>query len=168
MPPTSATVHRLRPRTGRQVGLLQGTLDLGGWSESTRVELNERLRTRWTEPERWRFVMVAAQEKLVTAFLRAVREGPRPFATLAVWNAITPFVRPDTGELLCTQRRLARTAGVALGDVSRALARFVEMGALERTARGQYRVSPRLMWKGELAKREEAEKTAPPPRLELV
>jgi DNA-binding IclR family transcriptional regulator len=93
--------------------------------------------------------------------LREIAAGPRAFATLAVWYALAPYVRRDTAEVICTQRTLARTAGVSLGDVHRALARLVEMGALTRESRGQYRVHPALMWKGELAKRERAEAMAP-------
>ena len=109
--------------------------------------------------------MVAAQQQLVADFLKAIRSGPRAYATLAVWHALTPFVRPDTGELLCTQQTLASTAAVKQSDVSRALARLVEIGALEQEGRGRYRIHPTLMWKGELAKREAAEKRTPPLRI---
>ena len=43
-----------------------------------------------------------------------------------------------------------------------ALNRLIEIGALERLARGKYRVHPSLMWKGELQKREAAVKLASP------
>jgi Firmicute plasmid replication protein (RepL) len=162
----SATVHRLRPRGRRQVELLQEALDLGGWSEPTRVELNRRLTTRLPDAvEPWSFAMVAASPETVATFLRAVAEGPRGFATLRVWHALAPYVRRDTGEVVCTQRTLARTAGVSIGDVQRAVARLVEIGALLREERGRYRVHPRLMWKGELAKRERAQAEAPVLRL---
>jgi hypothetical protein len=153
-----ATVHRLRPRGRRQAELLQGALDLGGWSEATRVELNQRLTIRSPEPELWRFAMIAARQDVMSDFLRAIGSGPRSYATLATWYALAPFVRRDTGEVVCTQRTLAKTASIAVGDVSRALARLVEIGALEREDGGKYRVNPSLMWKGELANRENAEK----------
>src|SRR3954452_19152610 len=47
--------------------------------------------------ERWTFAMVTAQQGTITAFLREVRRGPRAYATLAVWNALAPFIRRDTG-----------------------------------------------------------------------
>jgi len=167
MPRSPATVHRLRPRNRRQVELLQEALELGGWSEPTRVELNQRLTTRLPDAgEPWSFVMVTASPETVAAFLRAVAEGSRGFATLRVWYALAPYVRRDTGEVICSQRSLARTAGVSIGDVQRAMARLVEMGALLREERGCYRVHPRLMWKGELAKRERAE--AVMPELEVI
>ena len=43
---------------------------------------------------------------------------------------------------------------------------MVEMGVLLRDGRGQYRVYPSVMWKGELVKRERTE--AVMPKLELV
>ena len=161
MPP-QATVHRLRPRNPRQAKVLQEALDLGGWSERTRVELNQRLTIRLPDaPEPWSFTMVASKPETVSAFLAEIAAGPRAFTTLAVWYALAPYVRRDTAEVICTQRTLARTAGVALGDVSRALLRLVEMGALIQEERGRYRVHPGLMWKGELAKRERVAATAP-------
>jgi hypothetical protein len=166
MPRPTATVHRLRPRGRRQAELLQEALDLGGWSEATRVELNQRLTSRLPDPlERWTFAMVTAQQDTIAAFLREVRRGSRAYATLAVWNALAPFIRRDTGEIICTQRTLASTAALSQGDVQRGLARLVEMGALLREERGRYRVHPRLMWKGELVGRERAEAVTPELRL---
>ena len=110
--------------------------------------------------------MVAASAETVAAFLHEVASGPRSFSTLAVWYALAPYVRRDTGEILCSQRTLAKTAGVALGDVSRALNRLIEIGALLQEGRGKYRVHPSLMWKGMLAKREQAEIVTP--KLSLV
>jgi hypothetical protein len=142
---------------------IQGALDLGGWSEPVRTALNERLTSFLPEsvPVRWSFTMVASEAEQTSAFLKAIAEGPRSFSTLAVWNALLPFIRRDTGEILCGQRKLAQTAHVALGDVPRALARLVEMGALLKEGKGSYRVHPAFMWKGELAKRERAVKAAP-------
>ena len=74
---------------------------------------------------------------------------------------MAPFIRCDAGELLCTQLTLAKTADVSTGDVQRAVARLVEIGALLREGRGQYRVHPSVMWRGELAKREQAEAGTP-------
>jgi|tagenome__1003787_1003787.scaffolds.fasta_scaffold19770234_2 hypothetical protein len=163
--PQGATVHRLRPRGRRQAELLQGALDLGGWSEPTRTELNSRLTIRGTEPETWSFVMLAARPDLMTAFMRVIHSGPRAHATLATWLALAPYVRRDTGEVICTQRTLAETGAITRADVYYGLGRLVEMGALLREGRGRYRVHPRLLWKGELAGREEAEKAAPVLRL---
>lgn len=163
--PDRATVHRLRPRGRRQTELLQGTLNLGGWSEPTRVELNTRLTIRSPEVETWSFVMLAARPDLMAAFMREVHSGPRAHATLATWLALAPYVRRDTGEVICSQRTLAATAAITQADVFYGLGRLVEMGALLREERGRYFVHPRLMWKGELAGRERAEAVTPELRL---
>jgi hypothetical protein len=160
-----ATVHRLRPRHGKLKEALQEALDFGGWSEPTRVELNQRLIAHIPDaPEPWSFTMVASHADNVAAFLKEISDGPRGFITLRAWYALAPYVRRDTGEVLCTQSTLARTANISLGDASRAVARLVEMGALVREGRGHYRVHPTLMWKGELAKREKAELRTGPRR----
>src|SRR4051812_18254661 len=118
MPKPQATVHRLRPRNLRQMEAIRETLEVGGWSEPTRIELNQHLTTGLPDPlERWLFAMVTAQQETLAAFLYAVRKGPRAYATLAVWMALPPFVRRDTGEVLCTQRTLAKTAALSQGDV---------------------------------------------------
>jgi hypothetical protein len=136
---------------------------LGGWSEPVRAEINERLSSFLPDalPSGWSFVMVTAHRDPMAAFLKAIRSGPRPYSTLAVWTGLLPFVRRDTGEIICSQRTLADTAGVALGDVPRALTRLVEIGALLKEAKGRYRMHPAFVWKGTLARREEAQKTAP-------
>lgn len=169
MPQPPATVHRLRPRNPRQAAVLQEALDLGGWSDATREELNRRLTVR-LEPagDPWRFTMLASRPETLAAFLREIAEGPRGFSTLRVWLALAPYVRRDTGEVLCSQRTLGRTASASIGDVQRAMARLVEMGALLREGRGRYRVHPGLMWKGELEKRGRMEAAVPPAKLRLV
>lgn len=131
-----ATVHRLRPRGGRQADLLRGTLDLGGWSEPTRVEMNARLTIRSPDVETWSFVMLATRPELTAAFLRAIQAGPRASATMATWLALGPYVRRDTGEVVCSQRTLAETASITQADVFYGLGRLVEMGALLREGRG--------------------------------
>jgi DNA-binding IclR family transcriptional regulator len=74
---------------------------------------------------------------------------------------LAPYVKRDTGELICSQRQLARTAGLAQGDVYRALESLIEMGVLLKERRGKYRVHPSVMWRGELAKRGLTEAGAP-------
>jgi hypothetical protein len=163
MPPHRARVFRLRPRNRRLIDALQFALDQGGWSETTRNELNERLTVRLPDTtEVWSFAMVAASATTVAAFLKAISTGPRAYTTLAVWYALAPFVRRDTGEVLCTQKTLAHTANVSTRDVSRAYDRLVEIGVLLREGGGRYRIHPVVMWKGELAKREKAAAASPP------
>jgi hypothetical protein len=166
MPKPQATIHRLRPRNRKQAEAIRETLEQGGWSEPTRIELNQRLTIRSPEAETWSFVMLAAKPELMAAFLQAIQSGPRAHATLATWLALAPYVRRDTGEVVCSQRTLAKTASITQADVFYALGRLVEIGALLREGRGQYRVHPSVIWKGELVKRERAE--AVMPKLELV
>ncbi len=166
MPPP-ATVHRLRPRNQGQIEMLQGTLDLGDWPEHVRIALTERLALNLPETlDRWSFVMVTSAADQMREFLRAVGSGPRAFSTLAVWYALLPFVRRDTCEIVCGQRKIAETAGICQGDVSRAMARLVEIGVLLQEGRGKYRVHPAFAWKGTLANREKAATAAP--KLKLV
>jgi DNA-binding IclR family transcriptional regulator len=105
--------------------------------------------------------MVAAQPQTVATFLHEVAAGSRGFATLRVWNALVAYVQMDSGELRCSQRQLARTAGVTQGDVYRALIRLCEIGAIMQTGRGKYKVHPSLMWKGELQLREKVAAKSP-------
>jgi hypothetical protein len=114
----------------------------------------------------WSYAMLAADVSTMSAFLEEVRACSKPFSTLAVWFAISAFIERDTGVLTCSQRQLARAAGMAVGDVSRALEQLVSMGALIREERGKYRVHPSVMWRGTLDRRGQAEETAP--RLTLV
>lgn len=170
MPPDRdrlATVHRIRPRRSQQTEALQGVLDLGGWPEQFRQLLNERLTSILpdTLPAPWGFVMVTSQADLMAAFLAAIDAGPRANFTLRVWNGLMPFIRRDTGEIVCGQRKLAATAHVALGDVPRALTRLVEMGVLLKEGRGHYRLNPHFAWNGSLAKRESTAASAPRPKL---
>lgn len=167
--PTSrlATVHRLRPRNPRLTEALQLVLDLEGLAELTRVELNRRLTGFLPDTAAmWRFVMITAAPEVIGSLVRAINEGPRPFSTLAVWSVLSPYVRRDTGEIIVGQRTLAKTAGVDKGDVSRALARLAEIGALLCDGRGKYRLNPNYAWNGSLAKREQVAEAAP--KLELV
>ena len=161
MPKPQATIHRLRPRNRRQTEAIRETLEQGGWSEPTRIELNQRLTIRTPEAETWSFVMLAAKPELMAAFLQAIQSGPRAHATLATWLALAPYVRRDTGEVLCSQRTLAKTAAITQADVFYGLGRLVEIGALLRDGRGAYRVHPSVMWKGELVKRERTEAVMP-------
>ena len=164
-----ATVHRIRPRPNRVTEALQGALDLGGWSEPVRIAINERLAGLSPDgiPSKWTggFVMVASEAQQMSAFLKAIMDGPRALSTLAVWNGLLPYIRRDTGEIIAGQRKIAETSHVALGDVSRALARLVEMGVLLKEGKGTYRVHPAFAWKGELASRETKLTAAPKLRL---
>jgi DNA-binding IclR family transcriptional regulator len=105
--------------------------------------------------------MLAADVDQMSSFLHEVRAGGRAASTLSVFLALAAFVERDTGLLACSQRQLARTAGVDISDTNRALDRLVEIGVLIREGKGKYRVHPSVMWRGQLSGREKAEETAP-------
>lgn len=105
--------------------------------------------------------MFAANTQTITAFLNDVRESKQPFSVLAVWFAIAGHLELDTGVLTCSQRQLAKTAGMDVSDVHKALDILVRMGALLREERGRYRVHPSVMWRGQLVTRGQAEETTP-------
>jgi DNA-binding IclR family transcriptional regulator len=88
--------------------------------------------------------------------LAKISRGPRPHATLRVWNAALVHIAPDTGALGVSGTQLAPVAGITPSAVSRALSRLVEIGALIRTDRGRYALNPRAAWAGSLASREQA------------
>ena len=90
---------------------------------------------------------------LIDHILAKISRGPRPHATLRVWNAALAHAAPDTGALEASGTQLATVAGISPQGVSRALARLVEIGALIRTAHGRYALNPRA---GSLASREQA------------
>jgi len=105
--------------------------------------------------------MVAADAKTANAFIRGARASGQPFSVFAVWYAITAHVERDTGFLACSQRQLAKTAEMAVGDVHRAIDKLVDMGVLIREERGRYRVHPSIMWNGQLELRGKAEEQSP-------
>ena len=88
--------------------------------------------------------------------LTKISRGPRPHATLRVWNAALTHAAADTGALEASGTQLARVAGVNPPEVSRALARLVEIGALIRTGPGRYAINPAAAWSGPLASCEQA------------
>jgi predicted transcriptional regulator of viral defense system len=63
-----------------------------------------------------------------------------------------------TGEIEGTRQQLAEVAGKNPVEVTRALSRLVEIGALVRTERGRYIVHPSAAWNGSLTTREAAER----------
>ena len=110
--------------------------------------------------------MIPATAETAAAFLKAIAAGPFAYATLLVWYALGPYVRPETGEIRCSLRMLARTAGMSVRDVSRALERLMEIGVLLRDARGRYCIHPRVDLQGAVATREPARPA--PPKLILI
>ena len=90
---------------------------------------------------------------LIDYILAKISRGPRPYATLRVWNAALAHAASGTGVIEASGTQLATVVGVSPTEISRALARLVEIGALIRTGHGHYALNPRA---GSLASREQA------------
>ncbi len=115
---------------------------------------------------RWLFVMINPEQfRFVTT---SVRRGPDSGNTLAVWNSALTYVRMDTGEIMATREQLASDAETNTVEVSRALGRLAQIGAIVRQRRGRkmaYFVNPNVGWAGGEGARQEAAKDAPKLRL---
>jgi hypothetical protein len=59
---------------------------------------------------------------LIDYILAKISRGPRPHATLRVWNAALAHTAPDTGALEASGTRLATVAGISQQAVCQALA----------------------------------------------
>jgi hypothetical protein len=128
----------------------------------TRADLTEALSSYHPEP--WAYVMLSRE--MSRLILRRIMAGPRPGATLAVWEAARSYSVLGTGEIDATRDLLAEITGLPPGEVSRALARLArpDIGALVRTGRGHYALNPAAAWAGSLASREQAQtRTRPRP-----
>ena len=101
------------------------------------------------------------------AVLKAITESPKPFQTMAVWNACISFIAYDRdGEIMAARAQLAEAANVSPEHTSTALSRLVSIGALIRLRPGRYAVNPHVAWSGPLHKRDIAAKEqipVPPP-----
>ena len=160
----AAKVTRMRPKRHDAIcESIQLVLDLPlGLSQGVRDSLADAL-GRFAPPETWSFVMLNPdQQRLV---LKAIDNGPRPLTTLKVWNAAISHIRYDTGEIMAGRERLAEDADTNPDEVSRALSRLTEIGALIKLRPGRYAINPHVGWTGSLVKRQEAAKDASELRL---
>jgi hypothetical protein len=129
--------------------------------QATRDDLAEVL-GRYAPPEQWVFVMLNPdQQRLV---LKAINAGNKPALTMRVWLAAISHIRYDTGEIMAGRARLADDADTNPDEVSRALSRLFEIGALLKLRPGRYAINPHVGWAGSSVKRHEAAKAVPPVR----
>jgi hypothetical protein len=149
-----AQVRRLRPKNhDRAAQALQLMLDLPlVLTPVTRAELTDALSTYAPEP--WPYIMLNREQG--RAIQERINDGPRPGVTLGVWMAALSYAAYGTGEIEATRKQLAKLARTTDDEVSRALSRLVEIGALIRTGRGRYALNPAVAWSGLLASREQA------------
>ena len=151
-----ATITRLRPKR-RDVILegLQLALDFGdewGLQQGTKDDLALAV-GRLAPPDKWGFVMLNPDQQ--RAVLKAIDDGPKPLTTFKVWNAAISFIAYDRdGEIMAARPQLAEAANVALPDVSLAMKRLVDIGAVVRIRPGRYAVNSHVAWSGPLHKRE--------------
>jgi hypothetical protein len=156
----AAKVRRLRPkRHDRIAEALQLILELP-------VELEPAVRNKLTDtlssysPKPWPYVMLSREQ--AREILRRISAGERPGVTASVWMAALSYAAYGTGEIEATRQELAKLLGTNEREVSRALSRLVELGALVRTGRGRYMIHPSAAWNGSLAEREAAARKLTP------
>jgi hypothetical protein len=154
----AAKVHRLRPKAHDRIAdALQLVLELP-LEPPVRAKLADALSSYAPKP--WPFVMLSREQ--AREIQRRILDGARPGVTLSVWLAALSYAAHGTGEIEATRQELAEQARTNEDEVSRALSRLVELGALLRTGRGRYMVHPAAAWSGPLASREAAERKLTP------
>jgi hypothetical protein len=105
-----------------------------------------------TKTEQWPYVMTN-REQLI-AVLKAINRTPKPATTLRIWHAAIAAIDFDTGMIAASAPELAGMAEVPPAEARRCLAVLAGLGALQRTARGRYRINPHVGWSGSQANRE--------------
>jgi hypothetical protein len=140
-----AKVTRLRPERHDEIReRLQLALDLPlDLKQETRDDFAEAL-GRYSPPEPWFFMQLNPDQHRLAAFTH---------------------MRIDTREVMAGRARLAEDAQTSPAEVSRALVRLTEIGALIPLRRGRYAVNPHVGSCGSLARREAAARKVPPLKL---
>ncbi len=161
----AAKVTRMRPKRHDAIcESIRLALDMPlGLPQIARDSLADAL-GRFAPPETWSFVMLNPdQQRLV---LKAINRGEKPALTLRVWNAAISHIRYDSEqkEIMASCRRLAEDADTNPDEVSRAMTRLTEIGAVLKLRRGRYAINPHVGWVGDLVKRQAAAKDVPPVR----
>jgi DNA-binding transcriptional ArsR family regulator len=163
----TAQMHRLRPKRHDAVTeALQLVLELPlELTDRTRDDLVEAL-GKYAPPDSWGFVMLNPDQQRMV--LKAINAGPKPAITLRVWNACISRLNYGTAEIMASGQQLAEDADTTPQEVSRALSRLAEIGALVKLRKGRYAMNPHVGWAGSLVKRQEAMKDVEPVQLRLV
>ena len=146
--------------------LRQLVLDLDIPAEARAIVDNALFKITETPGRRWLFVMINPDQFRFVA--KAITQRPDAGKTLMVWNCALTYVRQDTGEILASREKLAEDAVTNVQEVSRALGRLSDIGAIVRLRRGRrmaYFVNPNVGWNGGEGARQEAAKEAPQLRL---
>ncbi|MBO1077341.1 hypothetical protein [Roseomonas marmotae] len=153
----TAEIRRLRPKGHAAIAeMLQLALEMPlGLSDPARDELAGLLE-RYEPAPSWKFTMLSPEQLRIV--LKKINASDKPALTLRVWSALVTHVQMNTGEIMASRSRLAEDAETTQQEVSRALSRLAEMGALIRLRPGRYAINPHVAWAGSLAARETASK----------
>jgi hypothetical protein len=114
---------------------------------------------KFSPPETWTYLMVNPIN--LRQILAAINAGQDSGNTLRVWTAAMCFVDWGTNKIMASRRDIAETAGTTPQEVSRAMTRLQEIGAIERIGAGRYKVNANVVFRGALRDRESAARDAP-------
>ena len=78
--------------------------------------------------ETWTYTMVSPDQ--LQRILAAINAGPDSGNVLRVWTAVMCYVQYGTKEIMAGRAKIAETAGIRPQEVSRAMTRLTEIGAL--------------------------------------
>lgn len=156
----TAEIRKLRPKRNdaiAEAAQLLLALPLG-LNDQVRDALAEAA-SRYEPTPSWTFTMLSPDQLRIV--LKKINASDKPAITLRVWSALVTHVRMDTGEIMANRSRLAEDAETTPQEVSRALTRMADMGALIRIRPGRYAINPHVGWAGSLVKREAAAQGVP-------
>lgn len=120
---------------------------------------------------KWNFNMISPAQCLVV--WNAIRGGDRPQETRAVFDYALTHLEINTGIVTLTREEIAECVGVRPQEVSTAMGRLEELGAIVRErvkvpgmkgrGKARYRINPHVGWNGSLDRRHlRAEEDQPP------
>jgi DNA-binding IclR family transcriptional regulator len=95
--------------------------------------------------------------------VKQILAGPRGKTTLAIWNIALAYAKPGTGEIKASREQIAEDVGTHPTEVSRAMNRLAEIGALVRIKPGQFAMNPHINWIGSLDDRKTVALKVPEP-----
>ncbi|KAA0571574.1 hypothetical protein FZ983_33245 [Azospirillum sp. B21] len=145
-------VARIRPKRHSDVAdAAQLVLGLPSLDDMTRRAIHNAVEV-FQPSEPWLFTMISTQQ--MRAVVKAIGDGPRPLDTLKVWNVALTYVERNTGEIMASGKQMAADAGIGSKEVSKALTRLCEIGAVQRIKAGKYTVNPHCAWNGQADARE--------------
>jgi DNA-binding transcriptional ArsR family regulator len=164
----TAEIPRLKPKRHVLIAQAAQTLldlppEVTGLDDPARDRL-AAIADRYDPAPSWTFTMLSPEQLRIV--LKKINASDKPALTLRVWSALVTHVQMNTGEIMASRSELSEDAETTPQEVSRALSRLADMGALIRLRPGRYAINPHVGWAGSMAAREAA--TQGVPRLRLV